>query len=201
MKHFSIIAFVLILMLGACTPNTIIPAYVYESNPNYSYGYAEFFGSYYAAYGNKNHVLSLTFLSDSLKINNIGQLEGIGQYLFLEDVFVDSTVTILPTGTYTIDNSGAPFTVAPGKNDTVDNAVFPIGATIYYYEPNPTKSTQKLITQGSFTLNRSGLNYQIIFNFITDDKKELKGSYDATLSYIDESIITNASGIRRKIKQ
>jgi hypothetical protein len=177
-----------------------VPPYAYETNPHYSFGYAEFFGPYYTPYGNNNNVISLSLFSDSLKINNIGSLEGFGQYLFLEDIFLNPTDTLLQTGTYTISDTGLPFTVAPGKNDTVDNNVFTIGATISYYEQNAAKSTLKLIKSGTFTLSVNYPNYIISCNFKTDDKKNLQGRFSAQLPYVDESInMTISNGSRRKL--
>ena len=197
MKLFNLLLFVLVLLFVSCKTNDPVPPYAYETNPHYSFGYAEFFGPYYTAYGNKNNVISLSLFSDSLKINSIGSLEGFGQYLFLEDIFINPTDTLLPAGTYTISDSGLPFTVAPGKNDTVDNNVFTIGATISYYEQNAAKSMLKLIKSGNFTLAFNYPNFKVDCNFKTNDNKVLKGSFSAQLPYVDESInmtISNVSG-------
>ncbi|HEY6915088.1 MAG TPA: hypothetical protein VI413_10465, partial [Paludibacter sp.] len=138
---------------------------------------------------------------DSLSIDSTGSLIGMGQYLFLEDIYVPSIQTTLPAGTYTINSSGLPYTVSPGKNDTVDTLVFPVGATISYYEENTSKSKLKFITEGTFTLTKSKLNsiYTIVCNFKTDDKKELKGTFTGELRYSDESLQLQRSSPRKLI--
>jgi hypothetical protein len=199
MKKHSWLLVVLIGLLTSCGGGQLYQQYVYNTNPTYTWGYAEFYGAYYANYKNTNNVISLSLFSDSLKINDIGNLTGTGQYLFLEDVFIAKTDTLLPMGTYTVNNSGLPFTVAPGLNDTIDKVVYPIGANISYYEGNPNMSKQKLISSGTFTVSLSGNKYTVIFNLVTDDKKTLKGSFSAVLPYIDQSLVTPKSGSRKKL--
>lgn len=199
MKKHSWLLVVLIGLLTSCGGGQPYQPYVYNANPTYTWGYAEFYGAYYANYKNTNNVISLSLFSDSLKINDIGNLVGTGQYLFLEDVFIAKTDTLLPTGTYTVSNSGLPFTVAPGLNDTIDKLVYPIGASISYYEGNPTMSTLKLITSGTFTVSRIKNSFTIVFDLKTSDKKALKGSFSALLPHIDQSLATPKSVARKKL--
>ena len=200
MKIFNFLIILVATFLTSCGGGQLNQQLVYEKNPQYTWGYAEFFGDYYfPENGNKNNVLSVSLFTDSLKINEVGNLTGLGQYLFLEDIFQAATDTLLQTGTYTVNNSGLPFTVAPGKNDTVDNTVYPIGAYISYYEFNAANSTLKIITGGSFTVGISGNNYTIACNFKTSDGLDLKGTFNAVLPHIDQSLATQKSGIRPKL--
>ena len=199
MKKQILIVVVLGILLASCGGGQLNQQYVYNTSPSYSWGYAEYFGAYYADYKNTNNVISLSLFSDSLKINNIGNLVGIGQYLFLEDVFIPKTDIFLPPGMYTISESGLPYTVAPGKNDTIDNKVYPIGANISYYEGNTAMSTQKLVTGGMFTVSRIGERYTVIFNLKTADKKDLKGSFTADLPHIDQSLATPQNSQRKRL--
>lgn len=199
MKKHHLLIILIATILTSCGGGQVYSPLVYETNPQYSWGYAEFFGNYYANYGNKNNVLSVSLFTDSLKINSLGNLTGLGEFLFLEDVFQAPTDTFLQVGTYTINNSGNPFTIAPGKNDTVDNAVYPIGAYISYYESNAANSTMKLISRGSCTVSRTGSTYNIVCDFKTSDSTLLKGSFSAQLPYIDQSVSTPASAVRKKL--
>ncbi|MDD4968132.1 MAG: hypothetical protein PHT07_01755 [Paludibacter sp.] len=200
MKKLTLFLFVLTAILTSCGGGQLNSPLVYEKNPQYTWGYAEFFGDYYAGYGNKNNVLSISLFTDSLKLNDLGSLYGLGQYLFLEDVFQAPSDTLLRQGTYQVNDSGLPFTIAPGKNDTVDNAVYPIGAYISYYEFNAANSTLKIITGGSFTVVRLlGNTYNITCNFKTSDNLDLKGNFTATLPHIDQSLAVPAAGIRKKL--
>ena len=199
MKKFILLIFILATILTSCGESQLSSSLVYEKNPQYAWGYAEFFGDYYADYANKNNVLSLSLFTDSLKLNSLGELSGLGQYLFLEDVFQAPADTLLQVGTYNVNNTGLPFTVAPGKNDTVDNQVFPIGAYISYYEYITSNSTLKLISRGSFTISRYGSIYTIACDFVTSDSTILKGTFKAELPHIDEALSTQKSGIRKKL--
>ncbi|HLP05504.1 MAG TPA: hypothetical protein VK152_08760 [Paludibacter sp.] len=182
------VGFLILLFMVSCAGNNPIPPYVYEANPHYSFGYAEFFGPYYNRYGNPNNVVSLSLFSDSLKITKDGSLVGYGQYLFLEDIFISAESSELPAGTYTIDSTGLKNTVAPGLNDTIDDEVYILGATISYYEKNTTKSTLKRITSGTFNLAKTGGMVTITCDFKTADNKDLDGSFTGELTYYDRSL-------------
>lgn len=198
MKNISIPILAFICLLASCKGNEPNPLYVYEQNPHYSSGYAEYFGAYYGGEnGNLNNVISLSLFSDSLRVTNEGGLVGYGQYLFLEDIFIAPTLTTLPSGTYTLNDTGLERTVTPGINDTIDDEVYTLGATITYYESDAAKSILKRITEGTFKLTRVGINYTIVCDFKTSDNKELKGSFSSQLQYFDESLtITRSLGKR-----
>lgn len=181
MKNPVLPILLFIWLLTSCGSGQLDSTYVYDSDPNYSWGNTEFFGNYYGSYGNKNNVISLSLFSDSLKINDIGNVTGTGQYLFLEDIYVSKTDTLLPAGAYIVNDSGLPFTVSPGKKDTIDNEVYQQGAYISYLENNSINSTIKLITSGSFIVSVQGLKYNIAFDLKTADSKVLKGTFTGQL--------------------
>ena len=201
MNKFNLLLISLVSMLTSCGGGQLNQQIVYETNPQYSWGYAEYFGAYYKPEnGNKNNVLSVSLFTDSLKINSVGNLTGLGQYLFLEDVFQSPTTVFLEAGTYTVNNSGLPFTITPGKNDTIDNEVYPIGAYISYYEYNAANSTLKTISKGSLTVSLMNDSvYNIVCDFKTSDSTVLKGHFTATLPHIDQSLSITKSGIRKKL--
>jgi hypothetical protein len=199
MKYLNSLIVFLGILLTSCNGGEPPLPYTYNASPHYTWGYAEFFGPEYATFGINNNILSVSLFSDSLSIDSTGSLIGTGQYLFLEDVYVSPTDNTLPVGTYSIDTTGLSFTVSPGKNDTVDTQVFPIGATISYYEENTSKSKLKFITEGTFTVTKSNGNYTIVCNFKTDDNKVLKGSFTAKLPHIDESLKLQRNSPRKLI--
>lgn len=198
MKHFRSLMFFVVVLLASCNGGEPPLPYTYNANPHYTWGYAEYFGKEYADYGINNNVISISLFSDSLSIDSTQSLVGVGQYLFLEDVFVRPTDKTLPVGTYTVDTTSLPFTVTPGKNDTVGAEMFPIGTTISYYEENASKSLLKFVTSGTFTVSRIGSKYNIVCDFKTSDKKELKGSFTGELEYLDESLNPRLDRIRKK---
>ncbi|MDO9154431.1 MAG: hypothetical protein Q7U47_12150, partial [Paludibacter sp.] len=66
----------LILMVGllvsSCVERNPIFKYNYNKDPKYTWGYAQFYGKYYADYGINNNVVTLSLFSDSLSINDKG---------------------------------------------------------------------------------------------------------------------------------
>ena len=203
MKNIKILFLLLTILQVSCKNGEPILPYTYETNPHYSWGYAEFYGAYYADQGIKilNNTFSISLFSDSLKLTNEGALAGYGQYLFLEDVFVSPLTTKLSIGKYTINETGKPFTVFAGKNDTIDSEVYTIGAYISYYEQNTAKSKIKLISRGFFdvkTVNDSV--YNIVCDFKTSDSLQLKGSFEAVLLHFDQSLSPKKVGSRNRFK-
>lgn len=200
MKNFNFLIILFACLLASCKGGEPIVPYMYESNPHYALGYAEFYGAYYAEYGIKNNTLTLSFFSDSLKINDNAELVGYGQYLFLEDVFVSPNDTMIPLGTYRITKTekGEPFTFYAGKKDTIDSEVYTTGAYITYYEQDSYKSTLKLITGGSFSVSIYDNKYRIVCNFTTDDNLQLKGSYTGVFPHYDQSLKSKKLATRNK---
>lgn len=188
MKTTTFISVLVLILFASCKENEPTFTYQYNSNPRYTWGYAEFYGDYYGEYGIPNNVLSLSLFSDSLGLTQSGNLVGVGQYLFLEDVFIQPTDTFLAEGLYTVSDSREPFTVFPGKNDTIDNEVYPMGAMIVYMEEMSTLSTMKYVVDGTFTVSRQDSVYTITCDFTTNDKKSLKGSFSGVLPHVDQSL-------------
>jgi hypothetical protein len=188
MKNIRLLIVGIVLFVTACNGGEPPMPFTYNANPKYTWGYVEYFGPEYATYGIKNNILSVSLFSDSLSIDSTASLKGIGQFLFLEDVYISPTGFFLPLKTYTISNSHEAYTIAPGKNDTVGTEVFPIGACIYYYEENSSKSTVKFITEGSCVVDTINNKYRVVCNFKTADKMTLKGTFLGQLPHVDESM-------------
>lgn len=188
-------------LLLSCKGSEPYMPYMYNANPHYAWGYAEFYGAYYAGYGINNNTFSLSLFSDSLKLTDKNELVGNGQYLFLEDVFVSPLTTKLPEGKFIINQTANPFTVFAGKNDTVDNEVYTIGAFITYYEENASRSKIKLISKGSFDVKMlNDTVYNITCDFKTSDSLQLKGSFETVLPHYDQSLIKKKFVSRNKFQ-
>ena len=201
LKDIKLLFSTLAIFLLSCTGSEPILPYIYEANPHYAWGYAEFYGAYYADAGIKNNTLTVSLFSDSLGLTNKGELVGYGQYLFLEDVFVAPLNTQLLDGKYTINETGNPFTVFAGKNDTIDSEVYTIGAYITYYEQNATKSKIKLISKGTFDVKIvNDTVYNITCNFKTSDSLQLNGSFKSVLPHFNQSLIPKKFGSRNKFR-
>jgi len=199
MRNHLLLGFLLLILLSSCKGGEPNQPYIYESNPHYTSGYTKFYGAYYSELKNPNNVLSVSLFTDSLYINDKGSLAGVGQYLFLEDVFISASDTLLAEGTYTASVSGEPFTFSPGLNLTVDEKSYTLGTTINYYEENSTLSTVKLITDGSFTVSYQGDKFNIECDFIVDDSIKLKGSFTGKLPPLNELLKNSQLHLRKKV--
>ena len=191
MKKLQIIIFVFASLLVSCNGGDPPTPYAYNTSPIYTKGYVEFFGAEYKykGYGVSNNLLSVSLFSEKLTTDSATQaLMGVGQFLFLEDVYIAPADTILPSTTYTINDTHQPYTVSPGKIDTIGTEVFPIGAYITYYEQNASKSIIKYITSGTFVVSRDGINFTVSCNFKTTDKKDLKGTFTGELPHYNEAL-------------
>ena len=189
MKTYILLSLLVLNLLSSCNGREPDQPYLYELNPQYTSGYAQFYGGNSAGSQNPNNVLSVSLFTDSLKFNIDGTPEGVGQQLFLRDIFISPTDTFLPEGTYLASKSGKPFTFLIGEKLIVDERSYTLGATIHYYEKNSSISTEKLIVDGSFSVSRQVEIYTIVCDFITNDSTELKGVFIGKLPYTDESLV------------
>lgn len=196
MKHLSI-AILGLLVLTACSTNEPKATYKYELSPSFGFGYAEYFGAWNADYNNPNNVLALSLFTDSLKITTAGELEGLGQYLFIENIFVPNTAKYLTDGTYTASESEAPFTFLPGKKFDVDGFLIDTGAFMLYLEKNNNYTTQKFISRGTFTVKITEVLHKIDFDLVLSDSSKVKGSFNDTLPHINSSIPTLLTAPKR----
>jgi hypothetical protein len=198
MKTNFLAAIAISLTLISCEKPEI-KEYEYEKNPAYSWGYAEFWGPYYAEYSNNNHVVSLSLFTDSLDINQESKLTGFGQYLYLEDIFIAPSDTLMPAGVYEVNDSGNAFTVAVGEQIDYDGDKFDVGAMIFFVEKNSNNDIRKFITGGKMTVFQIGDKTLITCDFKLDDGTELKGRYEALLPYFDQS--EESAGVRQKSRR
>ncbi|MEA4936824.1 MAG: hypothetical protein VB102_09295 [Paludibacter sp.] len=199
MKNVLIPAFLLLLTLLSCEKKEPF-VYEYETSPQYTWGFADFWGSAFSSkYDTNNNMLSLYALTDSLWKDDEGLLHGFGQYLLLNDIFVNDNDTLFPEGVYHVSNSTDAFSIAPGEEYKVDDEKYDdIGARIYFIEQNESYSVRKFIVDGSMTVTRINEYTRFEFDFMLDDETELKGNYvQKDLIYYDESQINQGVASQR----
>lgn len=198
-----------VIIFSSCKEKEVF-IYPYNYNPVFTWGYAEFYGPYYENRNNPNQVVTLNIFSDSLEIDSTSTLKGIGQYLYLEDVFMNPTDTLMPEGTYTISNTGNAFTIYPGKQIEENGTKYDVGAYIYFIEKNNAYTVRKFISSGnmkvSYANNKTiiNFNFQMIDsvkqrNIYIKDTIEIKGKFEDEIPYFDLS--RNPQSVKRnKIK-
>ncbi len=200
MKNSWLLGFLFVILLTSCEKKEPFQ-YQYEANPLYTWGYAEFWGDYYKAYAIPQNVLSLSLFSTNLGVDSTGSLTGIGQYLYLEDIFLASSDTILPPGTYTVRDDADSFSITPGTEMEIDGQKFEVGAYVYFVEKNEHFSVMKFITEGTMKVSYSATAVGIDFDFILDDKTSIQGRYEGQLPYFDARFADDSQSVdvpRRK---
>ncbi|HNX89152.1 MAG TPA: hypothetical protein PKH58_08725 [Paludibacteraceae bacterium] len=192
---------ILLFMLAACDTESPVKPYVYENEPEFTWGYGAFYGKYYSNYNQNNNVLSLNLFTSGLTLNENNELTGTGQYLILEDVFVSPQDSMLAAGTYTLAESGEPFTFFSGSKFEDNNEEVPSGAYMYYVEADESKSKIVYIKEGTFTVSRQGAeNYSIDIQFRTNEKTEIKSHFNVPLDFYDLSAEPPAANVKRFLK-
>lgn len=187
MKYIFFLILPILLVLSGCKDNPKAFKY-YNPNPQYTWGYAFFYGDYYSDVGIENNVLSVSLFTENLSVEN-GNLIGGGQYLNIEELCLAPSDTLLPLGVYTINNTREPMTALPGEVPEEYPYVF-IGANISYVDENGV--TYMLIESGTFTVEDivNEDEYTITFDFIAYDyaasnRQELKGKFRGKLPHYD----------------
>lgn len=102
----------LLLLLTACQHTTYVPTQRVASDFNRCY--IQCHGAYYDSIA--ANVLSLDLYSAGLDLDSTGYMQGTGTNLYLSDVFVPLTDTVLLPGVYTADTTGSVMTFLPGKD-------------------------------------------------------------------------------------
>ena len=190
-------------LLASCKPEAPTPPYKYESKPQFTWGFAEFYGDYYnhGVQPIENNVVTLNLFTEKLFLNDKNQLDGVGQYLIIEDIFNAPTDTLLPDGNYNVAETAEPFTFFGGKKFEDNREAIPSGAYIYYIESDPTKSKNAYITDGAMTINAiNDTTYSVSCNFILDEKTELKGTFNGVLYHLDRTAATPAASSKKRME-
>ncbi|GAB1416829.1 hypothetical protein MASR2M117_22350 [Paludibacter sp.] len=195
----NILVILIVLASNSCEKKEPF-VYKYESAPVYTWGYAQFWGQHYVNYEVEENVLSLSLFTEGLYLDKNNSLNGNGQYLFLDDIFVQKGDTVFPEGEYLVLDSIGAKIISPGKLYEVDGIKKDIGAYIYFIEKNENFTKRKFIKSGKMTVTKSDKVLRFEFDFVLDDKSELKGYYiTSKLIIYDESVSTKSDVSRFKI--
>jgi hypothetical protein len=184
MKKICCSTLIIVLILCSCGPED--HSYKYDYNPQFTHGYASYYGKYYADYNNANAVLSLSLFTDSLKINDYDELEGTGHYIYFPDIFMRPQDVFLPDGVYTASDSGEEFSFYNGEILEIDGAEYEQGARIYFIEKDSRLSKGQLIDRGQFTVSNDNDVLTINFNLVLDDSTRLQGKFSGTIQYYNQ---------------
>jgi len=172
--------------------------YKYNYSPVFSWGYAEFFGQYYSHYDIDKNVLSLSLFTDSLSVDDEGNLAGYGQYLYFEDIFISSENILLPDGVYHNSDNYEEFTFTPGSKYKVDSLSYTIGAYILFVEKESARSVLRYIKEGTITISSTENSQSIDCHLILDNDSVVNSQFNSSLNYYNESGYNFISNVRKR---
>jgi hypothetical protein len=181
-KNNLLVIAIITVCLASCVPTPNVQT-GYNNNPDYTHGFAYYYGAYYSNYGNPNTVLSLHLLTDSLVVNDYGELEGVGNYLSISEIFLPPDEVFLPDGEYTAANSEDAFTFSKGGIFSADSLDYIVGSCVYYIEKNAQASKSRLVESGKFTVTHTGSISTMVFDFMLENNVHLQGTYRGVLPY------------------
>ncbi|MDO4163621.1 MAG: hypothetical protein Q4D56_04435 [Bacteroides sp.] len=157
-------------------------------NVDFEIGQGRYYGNWYYPHADD---LSLQFFQGTFDEN--GSLTD-GYYLTLSSTYMNKLADYnmenppLEEGTYTIGTTSTstlqkiPFTIDPGSMQEIWGTSMAIGSYMTYIDASTGRQYIGLITGGSFTVTRSGNEYNIDFDFVSTEGISLKGTFNGEIS-------------------
>ena len=139
-------------MLPACKNTNPTPRQ--ELPSAYATAYADYHGHCYDSI--EAAVVSLDLYSEGLELDSAQHIKGTGYNLYLSDIFVPDS--LLATGTYLSDSTGAAFTFLSGR----DYDGYPYGTYILKIEEDKITSIL-LIDSGAITYRNDSLLFTLYY--------------------------------------
>ncbi len=135
-----------------------------------------FYGAYYAEEGIVHNVVDMDLLSKHLSYDSVGRIVGTGTNLYISDIFIHHTDTLIPAGTYMADTIAARGTFLPGMD--YEGGVS--GAYLLHIVDNAVTKII-LIEKGKFTLRYEGAKTHIDVEMTTTNGQVYEGVFEGEL--------------------
>ncbi len=174
MKKLLYITILLACLVGCTRSREVNPQTA--SDTKLDKGRCIFYGDYYAEEGITHNVVDMDLLSKHLSYDSVGRIVGTGTNLYISDIFIHPTDTLLPEGTYFADSTAKRQTFLPGMN--YEGGVS--GAYLLHITDNAVQKII-LIEEGKFTLRYEGNMTHIEFDLKTDTRETYKGTFQGVL--------------------
>ncbi len=166
----------ILLCLASCQDSHNPQVKPLQSETKLDKGRCVFYGDYYAEEGILYNVVDMDLLSAGLSYDSVGRIVGTGTNLYISDIFLHSTDTLLPAGIYTADTTATVRTFLPGMD--YEGGVS--GAYLLHIVDNAIMKII-LIEKGIFTLSYEGSTTHIEFDLMTENHQSYKGTFHGTL--------------------
>ena len=136
-------------------------------------------GDYYE-FGTNN--FDMLLLEKTLSLNSEGKLEGSGNYLYLE-FNVPITQNSITEGNFILSTTGDVNTFFPGEIVELNGQTYLAGSKVV--SKSGTKSTERLIKDGTFSIVSDGIQYVVEGDLITEDDEIFHFKYQGVLDVVD----------------
>jgi len=142
---------------------------------------ASFWGDFYETNTND---LDLFLFENSLKIDDAGNITGTGSYLYI-DFSVALGDSTLKEGTYSVDTTGVAFTFYPGEIITSEsgNSI----AKSHLLTIRTDADVAYLIKDGFYIITKSGDNYLISGELVSENNELIHFSYEGPINITDKT--------------
>lgn len=175
MRRYLIFAIVCCVLTG-CTPShsPITPKSVWDSI--FVRGDFRFYGAYYPTV--PQHIFSIDLLSRGLEFDSSYQMVGNGTNLYLSDIFLPLTDSVLQSGIYDIDTTASSYTFLRGMR-------FGESVTGTYLVRVSESAVQEvvLLTRGQMEVTTYGDSITFYFQLYTEDSTLYRGIYRGPVNY------------------
>lgn len=145
---------------------------VTQQSLTFNQAFASNWGDYYET-GTNNFDIYL--FESTLSINGNGEVEGNGNMMYLE-FYLPLTQSTLANGSFTLSNDGAINTFYPGEVYEENGQYYVFGSTLTNY--NGENSTMSLITDGNYTITKSGNNFVIEGELVLNESEVIAFTYN-----------------------
>lgn len=177
----TLIFFLISLSFISCKEKNAIEPH--QRDIFYDKGIATFYGAWYKENGIPQHVIALDLYSPHLTLNDEGYMTGTGTNLYLSDIFIEATDTLLPETTYRSDTTALPLTFLPGMNyDGNISGAYVLDIT------DGALTAAEILTEGTFSIRYKGDSVSIDFHFTTATGKPYVAQFNGQLPFTDATL-------------
>ncbi len=176
MHHLKFLFFLLPLGLVCCTTHNRYQPSVSQIDSMFTAGDFRFYGAHYSTI--PQNVFSIDLISGGLQFDSTYRISGTGTNLYLADIFLPATDSVLQSGIYDIDTTAAPYTILPGMR--FGRAV--TGAYVAQMREGSVTDTL-LFTRGQMTITQWADSISLDFQLFTADSARYHGTYLGRVSY------------------
>lgn len=176
MYRIRLLLFLLPLGLACCTTRNHYQPPTLLTDSVFTTADFRFYGAHYGSI--PHNVFSIDLISRGLQFDSTYHISGTGANLYLSDIFLPATDSVLQSGIYDIDTTAAPYTILPGMR--FGRAI--TGTYLAQIRESSVKDTL-FFTRGQMTVTQWADSISLDFQLYTADSTRYHGMYQGRVSY------------------